>query len=289
MKKYFVTMLVIVFLLLASASAALADEDDLGYAWRNHDPLFTDYIFTFENLIDTHQQTRELKNGRLQGYIYIQFTGEMIDGKPVARRADCTNPDLDCRVGWEVIGIPVSGAKLVQKGPRIWEIDAANLPEDQEFTHFHWTKDDQVPSHNPKKPCGLVIYDETAPVTYEGYLFKRTAVTEFYWLGGNDDKETGRLVTPGIDLHSNLLGRWTGGGGHDGGHDGGEPGGDDSGGCGGHDGEEPGGDDTGGCGGHDGEEPGGDDSGGCSGHDGGEPGGEETDGCSDDTSGCAGH
>jgi len=270
MKKYFVTLLVIVFLLLVSSSAAQADEDDLGYAWRNHDPLSTDHTFTFENLIDTHQQTRELKNGRLQGYIYVQFTGETIDGKPVARRADCTNPDLDCRVGWEVIGVPVSGAKLVQKGPRIWDIDAANLPDDPEFTHFHWIEG--TDGKNPQKPCGLKLAD--TGITYSGYLFKRTALTEFYWLGGNEDKETGRLVTPGIDLHSNLLGRWTGGGGgHDGGHDDGEPGGDDTGGCGGHDGGEPGGDDTGGCGGHDG----------------GEPGGDDTGGCSDDTGGCGEH
>ena len=262
MKKYFVTMLVIMFLLMVSASAVLADEEDTGYKWQNHAAPFG---FTFGNLIDNHQQTRELKNGLLQGYIYVQFTGEIINGKPVARRTDCDNPELDCRVGWEVTGTWVQGAKLVQKGPRLWDIDAANLPNDPEFTHFHWIIGSD--GRNPKKPCGLVIYSPDDQVTYSGYLFKRTAVAEFYWLGGNEDKETGRLVTPGIDLHSNLLGRWTGGGGgHDGGHDGGEPGGDDTGGCGGHDGEEPGGDDTGGCDGHDGGEPGGDDTGGCGGH-----------------------
>jgi len=242
MKKiiFFITVFALLLMTLG-VSVVQADEEDTGYPWFNHAGK---YDVEFNNLIDNHQQMRLLKNGWLQGYIYIQFTGEFIDSKPVARRVDCTNPALYCRVGWEVIGIPVSGAKLVQKGPRIWDIDAANLPDDPEFTHFHWIEG--TDGKNPQKPCGLKLAD--TGVTYSGYLFKRVAVTEFYWLGGNEDKETGRLVIPGIDLHSNLLGRWTSGGGnHDGGHDGEEPGGDDAGGCGGHDGEEPGDDNTGGC------------------------------------------
>jgi hypothetical protein len=189
----------------------------------------------------------------VQGYIYIQFTGDMLDGFPVARRANCDDPALDCRVGWEVIGIPVQGASLVQKGPRLWRIAEEALPVDPEFVHFHWT-------NGPKKPCGLVLNE----VEYSGYLFKRTAVTTFYWLGGNEDKEVGRLVTPGLDLHSNLEGRWSGGS-----HDGGQ-GGEDSGGCGDHD---TGGDT--GCGGSDM----GGDSGGCGDHEtGGDTGGDT--GCS---------
>ncbi len=251
-------------LLLSGASAALADEPDTGFTWKNHAAPFS---IMFGNLIDNHQQTRLLDNGRLQGYIYIQFTGEMIDGVPAARRANCDDPALDCRVGWEVTGVPVDGAQLVQKGPRLWDIPQENLPSDPEFVHFQW-------EGTPKKPCGLVISDD---VSYSGYLFKRTAVTTFYWLGGNEDKETGRLVTPGIDLHSNLLGRWTGGGGQDDGHSGEDPGGE-PGGCGDHEtgedtncgGSDMGGE-TGGCGEHEsGEDTG------CGGSDmGGEPGGCE--------------
>lgn len=243
-KKILITLM-IVLLLLTGTIAVRADAPDLGFAWKNHAAPFT---FKFNNLIDNHQQTRLLNNGRLQGFIYIQFTGEMINGIPVARRADCDDPTLDCRVGWEVSGVPAQEARLVQKGPRLWSFPEGALPADPEFVHFHWTG-------TPKKPCGLVLND----VAYNGYLFRRTAVTTFYWLGGNDDKEAGRLVTPGIDLHSNLEGRWTGGG-HSGEDPGGEPGGD-MGGCGDHDT----GDDTG-CGGHDtGGEPG-DDMGGCAGH-----------------------
>ncbi len=231
-KKLLVTFMILL-LLLTGTIAVRADAPDIGFAWQNHAAPFT---FKFNNLIDNHQQTRLLKNGRLHGFIYIQFTGETINGIPVARRADCTDTTLDCRVGWEVMGIPVQGARLVQKGPRLWSFADGALPSDPEFVHFHWTG-------VPNKPCGLVLND----ASYSGYLFKRTAVTTFYWLGGNDDKEAGRLVTPGIDLHSNLEGRWTGGGGH-GGED---PGGDT--GCGGHDTGDTGcGGDTGdtGCGGH---------------------------------------
>ena len=66
-------------LLLAGPSVARADGPDLGFGWNNHAEPFS---FKFNNLIDNHQQTRLLKNGQLQGFIYIQFTGEMIDGIP---------------------------------------------------------------------------------------------------------------------------------------------------------------------------------------------------------------
>lgn len=260
-KKMFV-LIAIAVLALLGPTTALAEGPVTGLKWANHTAPFD---FKFGNLIDNHQQTQKLPNGNLQGFIYVQFTGETINGIPVARRANCDDPTLDCRVGWNVIGVPIGGVSLLQKGPRIWRVDEGLLPINPGFVHFHWVG-------TPKKPCGLAL---NAPI-YSGYLLKRTAVTTFYWLGGNDDKETGRLVTPGVDLHSNLEGLWTGGGGHDGGHD---SGGDS--GCGGHEtGEEPGGEpggppdgDTGGCGGHEtGEEPGGDT--GCGGHEtGGEPGG----------------
>jgi len=198
-----------------------ADGVDTGYKWQNHVGKFN---FKFGNLIDNHQQMRLLKNGALQGFVYIQFTGDYIDGIPVARRADCEDANLDCRVGWEVIGVPVIGAKLIQRGPRLWDLSQSSLPADPEFAHFHWTKLGAF-DPNPKKPCGLVLND----VSYNGYIFKRTAVTTFYWLGGNEDKEKGRLVEPGVDLHSNIYGIWSGGDG-----DGGEGEDHEEGDCGGH-------------------------------------------------------
>lgn len=209
MARKFLVLVLLMSISFSGITTVKADGPDTGYRWQNHAKPFD---FRFNNLIDNHQQMRLMKNGALQGFIYIQFTGEFIDGVPVARRANCYDASLDCRVGWEVIGIPVRGAKLIQRGPRLWELDPAFLPADPEFVHFHWTKLDAF-DPNPQKPCGLITKAENANMSYNGYLFKRTAVTTFYWLGGNPDKEMGRLVTPGVDLHSNIYGIWSGGGG----------------------------------------------------------------------------
>jgi len=225
MVRKFLILVLLVSIGLSGTTTVKADGPDTGYKWNGHKGKFN---FTFGNLIDNHQQTRFLKNGALQGYIYIQFTGDYIDGVPVARRANCNDPTLDCRVGWEVIGIPVRGAKLIQRGPRLWELDPAFLPADSEFVHFHWTILETY-DPNPPKPCGLITKAENENMSYNGYLFKRTAVTTFYWLGGNPDKENGRLVTAGVDLHSNIYGIWSGGGG-----DGGEGEDHEEGGCGEH-------------------------------------------------------
>jgi len=225
MARKFLILVLLISICFSGVTAAKADGEDTGYKWQNHAGK---YNFIFGNLIDNHQQMRLLKNGALQGYIYIEFTGEYIDGIPVARRANCYDPSLDCRVGWEVIGVPVKGAKLIQRGPRLWELDPAFLPADPEFVHFHWAKLNAF-DPNPKKPCGLVLKDENPDFSYNGYLFKRTAVTTFYWLGGNPEKEKGRLVTQGVDLHSNIFGIWSGGGG-----DGGEGEDHDEGDCAGH-------------------------------------------------------
>ena len=204
MARKFLILVLLMTISFSGITTVKADGPDTGYKWNNHNGKFN---FWFNNLIDNHQQMRELKNGALQGFIYIQFTGEFIDGVPVARRADCTNLALDCRVGWEVIGVPVADVKLVQKGPRLWDLSQVpTMPSDPEFLHFHWVG-------KPEKPCGLKTIGDDSTKSYDGYLFKRTAVTTFYWLGGNPGKEMGRLVTPGVDLHSNIDGVWTGGGG----------------------------------------------------------------------------
>ena len=226
-------LLALLILPLLASTSVLADEP--GYPWQDHAPPFD---FIFGNLIDNHQQSKLVgptkpvnsnsesklkRQAMLQGFIYIQFTGDTIDGVPVAVRADCTDPSLDCRVGWKIKGIPFN-AKLVSTGPRLWEVDESLLPSSPNYVHFHWTG-------SPKRPCGLQIEE-----TYSGYLLQRTAVTEFYWLGGNPNSGSeGHLVSPGIDLHSNIVTDWEpGDGGGSGGHGGGS-GGHDDGGCGGHD------------------------------------------------------
>jgi hypothetical protein len=226
MFKRVVILVSVALLLLLAGTAVLAAE---GYEWRNHADPFNN---TFGNLIDTHQQSQQVGGDMLQGYIYIQFTGEERDGVPEAVRADCTNPTLDCSLGWKFKAIPIE-AKLVSKGPRVWQVDAGDLPDGPQYAHFHW-------NGIPTKPCGLVIGE-----TYEGYLMQRTAVSTFFWLGGNPNKGPGGPV---------------GSGGSDDHHE--------DGGCSGHDGTDET-HDEGGCSGHDGTDET-HDEGGCSGHDGGD-------------------
>lgn len=227
MKTKRILLLTMFMLLTLGTTAVMAGPPETGYPWREHAMPF-DYEFV--NLIDNHQQTRQLQNDTLVGFIYIRFTGEEIDGIPVAVRADCDDPTLDCRVGWVVDGVRMQ-ATLVQKGPRKWKVNAASLPVEPGYTHFHW-------EGSPPKPCGLVLDDgETDPVWYDGYLLKRTAVEQFYWFGGSGNEEhNGRLVIPGVDPHSNIVTSWDysgGGGGHGGGCGGHDDGGSDDGGCGG--------------------------------------------------------
>jgi len=149
-------------------------EDD--YPWRDHAEPF---VFTFHNMIDTHQQSFLDRNGVLHGFIYIHFTGEYTEeGVPIARKANC---DIEaCSVGWVIKGVPYR-ATLVNKGPRVWQIDPACLPQEPGYTHFHWTG-------SPYKPHGLVL---GPPTLYDGYLLKRVAVTTFYWLGGSGGGQGG--------------------------------------------------------------------------------------------------
>ena len=77
-------------ILLASAALALsafgsAAAADL-YPWRNHDAPFA---FVFGNEIDTHQQTRQTRDGGLFGFFYVRFTGMLTkDHYPVATHVD---------------------------------------------------------------------------------------------------------------------------------------------------------------------------------------------------------
>jgi len=175
MKKTLFFITVLALLILLSASTVFAgNSDDEGYPWQ--DVRQAPFDFEFENMIDTHQQSMLLNKkdqsneGRLQGFIYIHYTGEYTEeGIPIARKADCEIEE--CSVGWVIKGIPYE-ATLVNKGPRIWQIEPDGLSKEPGYTHFHWMG-------TPKKPHGLNI-DQA----YSGYLLKRVAVTTFYWLGG---------------------------------------------------------------------------------------------------------
>ncbi len=239
----------ILFLVLLSglgAGTALADEtdQDLDYPWRAHAAPF-DHLFG--NMIDGHQQSQQVVGENLIGFIYIEYTGETTEaGLPVAQKVNCASGNRT--VGWVVKGIPIISAKLVNKSPRIWLVDPADLPKEKGYTHFHWTG-------NPQKPHGLVV-DEI----YSGYLMKRVAPVSFFWLGGGG-----------------------GGGGHSGSCGGEEGGcGGETGGCSGEEGGCTG--EEGGCTGEEGGCTG--EEGGCTGEEGGCTG--EEGGCTGEEGGCTG-
>ncbi|NIL98822.1 MAG: hypothetical protein GTO62_17325, partial [Planctomycetales bacterium] len=73
----------------------------------------------------------------------------------------------ECRVGWVVKGIPFE-AKLLQKGPRIWLVNADSLPQEGGYTHFQWVG-------QPGSPHALEIGD-----VKQGILLKRIAPQPFY-------------------------------------------------------------------------------------------------------------
>jgi len=305
-KKRFITLFVIVMLLLAPASVALADgtDEDGIYVWQHHAAPFD---FKFGAMIDSHQQSRLNSAGILQGFIYVHFTESYTaDGYPIMEKAHCPTDHLDCELGWVIKGVPVK-ATLVHVAPRVWLVDAADLPDEPGYSHFQWVGP-------PKTPHELVVGTE-----YSGYLLKRVAPLPFFWIGPGEDGG-GSGGSGGCGSHDTGDTGDTGGcSGHDGtdtgdtggcsGHDTGETG--DTGGCTDHDDTDTG--EEGGCSGHDGGDMGGSSghsggsmgrlvsegvdphsnivmewdgtwSGGCGGHDGGDPGG-----CSDDTGGCAGH
>ncbi len=229
-----------------------------GYPWKDH---AAPYTYLFGNRMDQHQQSKEVGQDQLNGFLYISFTGKLhedpeLGSIPVAKHVDCANPParedgepMSCTVGWIMHGMRVQAKLLTYgSGPPTWCIDPSDMPTQPGYTHFHWER-------AAEGSCSGLGQDCPA---YDGYLIKLTA------------RETFRFVHAG---HGET------GGGHDGGSGGGSSGGHDGGDCGGNHEE-------GGCGddhdaghppGDAGNMPGGDhDAGGCSGGD------HEEDGCSGD-------
>jgi hypothetical protein len=136
------------------------------YPWRQHQWPFS---FVFGNEIDGHQQTREERDGKLNGYLYIQYTGVVTkDNYPVATHASCSSAGADCFVGWKVAGIP-SSAKLVRQPMHdhaVFLIERAEIPQPGSYAHFHWTGMDMP------KPYQMV----------DGYLLELTAMNSFCFI-----------------------------------------------------------------------------------------------------------
>jgi hypothetical protein len=187
MKKWIITLaLLLSFGLTAAVYAAN------GYPWKDH---AAPYDYLFGNHIDTHQQSQvNGKDGeaQLEGFFYIKFTGEDVDGVPEAMHGNCNAADVDCTVGWKLKGVAVQ-ATLVDKpghGHPIWCVDPKDMPRARGYSHFHW---EGAPEHAGKLPAGA---------TYDGYLLKLTAQDRFFF-----KHHGGFLVNPGIDTetHANVV------------------------------------------------------------------------------------
>ncbi len=179
MKKWMIVF-ALLSLLLAWADSSMAQ----GIPWRNH---AYPYNFLFGNHIDTHQQTGLLKDGTLQGYFYITFTGEFTpDGLPVARHCDASTPPDRCLAGWTLRGKPGSATFVFHEMDHpLWLVDSrADIPQPGAFAHFHWLG-------MPEMPEGLVM-----GAKFEGYFLELYAIKSFAFM------HDGQLipVKPGIDI-----------------------------------------------------------------------------------------
>jgi len=163
-----------------------------GLPWLDHQAPFD---FLFSNHFDTHQQSQELPDGTLLGYLYIAFTGERdSDGIPYAEHKNCNQDGVKCQVGWEIRGIPGAATLVTHvKGEHpLWAVPRNRIPMPGGYTHFHWT--------------GLPEQSEDIPYSDEpvaGYFIQLTAKDTFIFKHGNEEI----LVVNGEDnsTHINII------------------------------------------------------------------------------------
>jgi hypothetical protein len=164
-----------------------------GVPWLDH---AAPYTFTFGNHIDTHQQSK-LVRGQLQGFIYITYTGEVLNGVPIAGHCDDGTIPTDCVVGWNFAGRRASSGSeptfaFHQDDHPIWLVESRkDIPQPGAYSHFHWLG-------APQDPAGL------APGSpYPGYFLELFATQTFYF------EHEGQiiLVRPGLDIatHVNIV------------------------------------------------------------------------------------
>jgi hypothetical protein len=180
MKKSVLFLGIIAIWIVSSAAAQLA------LPWKDHAAPFS---FLFGNEIDTHQQSVIASSKQIQGYLYIRYTGETIDGIPVAEHTNCSMMAQECRGGWKFAGSLTDG---VYNGHNMDNhMPQFCLSPDQVksgYTHFHWLGD-------PMMDMGLVVGQ-----SYPGYMMKLVAVDTFYFR----HHEALTLVKAGPDTISHL-------------------------------------------------------------------------------------
>lgn len=199
------------FLILV-IGVGFADDDDDDEGERTFNNHEAPYTFLFGNHMDTHQEMKVKRNGKLAGFLYITFTGEYNEnGVPIAKHCTHETSNDECVVGWLLKGKPMSATFVYHSHDHpIWLVDSRNdIPQPGSYSHFHWLGE---PDHGH----GLVANQE-----YDGYILQLRAIREFAFVHGGEQIH----VKPGIDLatHLNIVASFPevdgGGDGGDGGHD----------------------------------------------------------------------
>jgi hypothetical protein len=189
MRRKLVKKLIIPVVLLFTLAMAAVAYASTGYPWNDH---AAPYDYLFGNHIDTHLQSQTIDKNKLEGFFYIQYTGNVVDGVPEAMHANCGADEADCFAGWKLNGLAVQ-ATLLEKPEGMhpqWCVDLADIPRARGYSHFHW---EGLPEH---------AGDLVEGATYDGYLLKLTAIDRFFF-----EHHGGFFVTPGIDTetHANVV------------------------------------------------------------------------------------
>jgi hypothetical protein len=184
MKKTLFSLSMIVVWLISSAAAQLA------YPWKGHaEP----YSFLFGNEFDTHQQSKAVGADQIQGFLYIHYTGETINGIPVAEHTNCDSLANNCRAGWKFQGSFTQGIYAghnMQNHMPQFCVTADTTQNRSGISHFHWLGE-------PMTDMDLVEGQ-----TYPGYVMQLVALDTFYF----HHHDTLILVETGIDQvsHQNI-------------------------------------------------------------------------------------
>ncbi len=179
MKKLIFSGLLLALFVSFTGSARAASGSS--YPWNDH---AAPYTYLFGNHIDTHQQSQFMDGGQIQGYLYIRYTGQTINGVPVAEHSDCSMDPSSCLVGWQIQGVSAQATAVSfdSMGMAQFCASASTLRNISGYTHFHWIGDP------------MMDMDIQLNQPYTGYLLKLTARSTFYF----NHHGSMFLVTPGV-------------------------------------------------------------------------------------------
>ena len=176
--------------LLIFGFASVQSAEAFEYPWNDHaEP----YDFLFGNHIDSHQQTKEKRNGDLSGYLYITFTGDEKNGIGIAKHCGNDTPAKACVVGWAIKGKSGEATAVYHDDDKndhpLWLVESRNdIPQPGPYSHFHWLG---KPKNAKKLKIGKIYY---------GYFLKLRAVKTFYFEHGGEKI----LIRRGIDIASHV-------------------------------------------------------------------------------------